>query len=433
MNRQRRSGPLLIAMVLLVLAALACNAGGEAEEASPVPPTETLEPAPTEELVAATDTPEVGATEEPSATDTPAPDVSGPGGCTFNARYVADVTVPDNSEYSPGASFSKTWRVQNSGTCAWETGTKLVYVSGDPLGGPVSVDVAATAPSANVDVTVALVAPTAPGTYRSNWRMASPDGVSFGSQLYVQIVVPSPATATPTLTPTVESSPPDLVITDLHVDTTEPRQGVPLNVVATLRNQGGSVATDVCWAWRSCGAESCAFMEAPGRVTLDPGEEAIVSMEYQYNSWSTYTSEAWVDSCETIAESDETNNKRQLVIPVAKGKPDLVVVDITFDPSPPVADHVTAIEVKVANRGSQDSGGFTVEWWSSTGAAAPACTWNVTGGLAAGAGVRLTCTHTYSSWYASIPTRAIADTTGAVDELDETNNTLNLSTQVAKQ
>ncbi|MBC7228016.1 MAG: hypothetical protein H5T61_12435, partial [Thermoflexales bacterium] len=51
-------------------------------------------------------------------------------GCTLGARWVADVTVPDNTAFAPGIPFVKTWRVRNSGTCAWEPGTKLVFISG---------------------------------------------------------------------------------------------------------------------------------------------------------------------------------------------------------------------------------------------------------------------------------------------------------------
>jgi hypothetical protein len=106
---------------------------------------------------------------------------------------VADVTVPDNTEFAPGAAFTKVWRVGNSGTCTWEAGTQLVFVSGEPLGGPAAVDVPAVAPDSNTDVSVDLIAPATPGTYRSTWQLQSPEGVRFGSQIYVQIVVPEPA------------------------------------------------------------------------------------------------------------------------------------------------------------------------------------------------------------------------------------------------
>jgi len=352
---------------------------------------------------------------------------------------VADVTVPDNTEFAPGAAFTKVWRVGNSGTCTWEAGTQLVFVSGEPLGGPAAVDVPAVAPDSNTDVSVDLVAPATPGTYRSTWQLQSPEGVRFGSQIYVQIVVPEPATETPTpteeptATPTEEpAAPPDLVITDLKVDTSDPRQGIPLHIVATLRNQGGSTAENLHWAWRVCVHDGCEYTEAPGAFTLEPGEEVVAQMEYLFGGWSTYTTEAWVDSREEIAESDEANNTRQLVIPVKAGLPDLIISDITYDPHPPIQGQNTTVEVSIHNQGSKDTGTFDIEWWGGVNFTVPSCEWTLAGGLVEGGTVTLDCTFVYGSWYGNITTRAIADVNDVITELDETNNSLDMDISVAK-
>ncbi|MCR4408580.1 MAG: NBR1-Ig-like domain-containing protein [Anaerolineae bacterium] len=130
-----------------------------------------------------------------AATDTPVP---GPTGCTLDALLVADVTVPDNTELAPGTAFIKTWQVRNSGTCPWETGTKLVFVSGERMGGPTMVDVLPLPPGDETDVSVNLTSPATPGTYKGDWQFLTPDGVPFGPVIYVQIVVTAPsATATP--------------------------------------------------------------------------------------------------------------------------------------------------------------------------------------------------------------------------------------------
>jgi Tol biopolymer transport system component len=182
---------ILIAVSALLLAVLACG------------PQQTPTPTPTvPEVGEVTPTQPPDATEAPAATDTPVPDVTGPGGCTLNAAYVADVTVPDNTEFPPGASLTKTWRIRNSGTCTWEAGTQLVFGSGDPMGGAAAVDVPSVAPGSNTDVSVDFTAPDTPGTYRSTYQMQNPEGTRYGSQIYVQIVVPEPATETPTQEPT---------------------------------------------------------------------------------------------------------------------------------------------------------------------------------------------------------------------------------------
>src|SRR5215213_8697746 len=51
------------------------------------------------------------------------------GGCVLNARFVADVTVPDGTPMYAGQNATKTWRVRNNGTCNWTARTQLVRIS----------------------------------------------------------------------------------------------------------------------------------------------------------------------------------------------------------------------------------------------------------------------------------------------------------------
>jgi hypothetical protein len=158
-------------------------------DAAGAKPTETLEPS------------------TPEATSIPTPDVTTEAGCTLNATCVADVTIPDDTVLAPGASFVKTWRIRNSGTCDWTAGFRFVFVGGDQMGGEVQVAVPPTAAGSTADLSVNLTAPAAPGTYRGNWRMQSDTGLAFGSTVYVRIVVP--ALATDTLEPTDKPEPTD--------------------------------------------------------------------------------------------------------------------------------------------------------------------------------------------------------------------------------
>jgi hypothetical protein len=143
-----------------------------------------------------------GATAVPGPVATAVPPVTTEAGCGLNASYVADVTVPDNTEVSPGSSFVKTWRIRNSGTCDWTAGYKLVFVGGQQMNGEAQVAVPPTAAGSTADVSVNLTAPVAPGTYKGNWRMQSDEGLAFGSTFYVQVVVPAPVTDTPVPTDT---------------------------------------------------------------------------------------------------------------------------------------------------------------------------------------------------------------------------------------
>ncbi len=116
------------------------------------------------------------------------------------AEFVADVTVPDDTVFDPGDSFTKTWRLRNAGTCAWTSAYSLVFVDGRKMKGPDSVPLSGSVnPGQTVDLSVQLVAPSATGTYRGDWMLRNPDGETFGlgssadRPFFVQIVVGEPS------------------------------------------------------------------------------------------------------------------------------------------------------------------------------------------------------------------------------------------------
>lgn len=179
--------------------------------------TATLTPAPSP---TATSSPAVTNTAPVQATILVVP-TSSCNGLTF----VADVTVPDNTKMSPGQKFTKTWKVKNSGTCDWENGFQFRFIGGEAMSGITLKLEKTVKPGAETELSVALTAPTTPGTYRSNWRMSTESGAYFGDEVYVLIVVSgTPAasssptatgtrgptattTATATITPTSTESP----------------------------------------------------------------------------------------------------------------------------------------------------------------------------------------------------------------------------------
>jgi len=135
--------------------------------------------------------------------------------------FVSDVTIPDNTNMKPGQKFTKTWRVRNNGTCAWEAGFKLNFIGGDAMGGTTLTLDKAISPGSETELSVPMTAPNTSGTHRSNWRMATAAGANFGDEVYVIIVVsgttvtsPTPTatgtsivtTATPTSTPTATAT-----------------------------------------------------------------------------------------------------------------------------------------------------------------------------------------------------------------------------------
>ncbi|MFH1524331.1 MAG: Ig-like domain repeat protein [Chloroflexota bacterium] len=97
------------------------------------------------------------------------------------AQFIADVTIPDGTTFSPGATFVKTWRLKNIGTCTWTTSYAAVFVSGSQMGAPVAVNLpTSVAPGATVDITVNMTAPSASGHYRGNWELRNASGGLFG-------------------------------------------------------------------------------------------------------------------------------------------------------------------------------------------------------------------------------------------------------------
>ena len=97
------------------------------------------------------------------------------------AQYVTDVTIPDNTKIQSNASFTKTWRIKNVGTCNWTSKYSLVFVSGDAMTKTTTISLPSTIkPGDTVDLSANLVAPANAGIYRGNWMLRTDAGVLFG-------------------------------------------------------------------------------------------------------------------------------------------------------------------------------------------------------------------------------------------------------------
>ncbi len=133
-------------------------------------------------------------------------------GCTNDASFVSDVTIPDNTVLTAGSNFTKIWRVTNTGSCDWD-GYQLVHASNDLLGASSPQAIPQVTAGSNGDLSVDMTAPASPGTYTSSWRIRGSDGSIFGPTLTVIIVIPENATNTPnptataTVTPTATTGP----------------------------------------------------------------------------------------------------------------------------------------------------------------------------------------------------------------------------------
>jgi hypothetical protein len=159
-----------------------------------ITPTITLSPTPAGSPTA------LFGTQPSSVGDTFAPTQDSFGGCEPDSEFVRDVSIPDGTPIELGATFEKTWRVENTGTCSWDASYFFVQIRGDNLstvGGPVALPVAL--PGDIVDITVVLeldddaVLDT---IERAQFQMRGPDGMLFGTRPFVDIRVVSATTGT---------------------------------------------------------------------------------------------------------------------------------------------------------------------------------------------------------------------------------------------
>ena len=157
----------------------------------------------------------------------PTPAAPTPAACQFNAAFVADVTIPDNTSIPPAQSFNKVWRMKNPGTCPWGATTVLNFIGGDPMSAPATVPVPPTAPGATADIGVTMYAPASPGLHRSVWQLEN-QGLFVGSRVTAVIVVPG---AEPPPQPT-KAPPPSPGQPSIHfwADTDRVRQGQCTNL-----------------------------------------------------------------------------------------------------------------------------------------------------------------------------------------------------------
>ncbi len=122
----------------------------------------------------------------------------------YRLKFAKDVTIPDNTLMTPAQVFTKTWQVENNGTCPWRPGFKVVLVGGTAMGGSPVVLQSTVNPGAQIQISIKMVAPTnQTGIIVGNWRMEDEAGTQFGDAIYVQIVIGGPTLApTGAVTPT---------------------------------------------------------------------------------------------------------------------------------------------------------------------------------------------------------------------------------------
>ena len=128
----------------------------------------------------------------PVATKVPAG--SGAGGLAVgcnNAVFVGE-TIPDGTIIQPAKKFTKTWQLQNTGTCTWDEGYSFAFKSGEQMQGEnviINQSDEFTAPGHSQSFNIHMWAPDAHGEYIGYWQMKDDHGNWFGSLVSVDIQV----------------------------------------------------------------------------------------------------------------------------------------------------------------------------------------------------------------------------------------------------
>lgn len=321
--------------------------------------------------------------------------------CVPNAGYVADVTIPDDTKMEKGEDFTKTWRIENIGNCAWEQGTKFVHISGNAMSAPTSIAVPATKPGEEIEVSVKMTAPATPGSYKSDWQLQSPDGNRYGHIFYVRIVVKQDP-PTPTPTPTLPG------------------------------NFAGVVTTDcvsVTFKWDDVTGESGYRLEGPELNKKLPAD----TIQY---TWDDPVIGNYVVTLVVLGKDDAQIGRVSTTIDVDcedVARPDLVVQSLEFTPGTPKANQSLNVKVTVKNQGDVESSSFTIYWWGNTDFAEPSCEWRVSGILAKDETVTLACDDfQYEKAYENIVTKVEADVKNTIAENNEDNNVLERTINVVE-
>ncbi len=131
---------------------------------------------------------------------------SGAVGCN-NSAYVADVTIPDDTVVTPGQALTKTWKLQNTGSCAWTPTYKVSFVSGNAMGGTATPIGVTVQPGQSGDISVTLKAPATAGDAIGYWILTNDSNQNFGTSFYIKIKVGGTAsTGTTTVTATTAAA-----------------------------------------------------------------------------------------------------------------------------------------------------------------------------------------------------------------------------------
>jgi Ig-like domain from next to BRCA1 gene len=123
------------------------------------------------------------------------------------AQWVSQ-SIPDDTVFAPGETFTMTWQLKNVGASTWTAGYWLRYYSGDLFGAPKEVRLGQEVlPGATIDISLKMKAPATPGKYRTDWVLSNETRSNFKDPVFLKITVALPPTSTRVPTATMTPTP----------------------------------------------------------------------------------------------------------------------------------------------------------------------------------------------------------------------------------
>jgi hypothetical protein len=233
------------------------------------------------------------------------------------AWFVSDVTIPDGTVLAAGTPFTKTWELQNVGSCTWSTAYKLAFVGWDRMGAsataynlPTSV-----APGGTIDLSVNLTAPSTVGNFYGYWILQNASGVNFGvgasgtSTFFVNIKVNSTSGLLPSTTSMADTPDPSTIGQSVAVNVTVTGAGTtPTGTVAITG------ADTNCSFTLSSGSGTCnVVFSTSGTRTLTAAYSGDVNYTGSSNTASHSVSTGLAASTTSIADTPDPSIPGELV------------------------------------------------------------------------------------------------------------------------
>lgn len=277
---------------LRTLVVKATNAAGRSDDASikiTVKASDDLFPNPAVATIAPLifTTPDAAATGSATELPTNTPEASTPepaaAGCIDDARFVADLSIPDGSKFSQNAAFDKSWRLENNGTCVWENYT-LEFIGGAQMAPQSFYTVPQTQPGETADIMVPMTAPAAYGVHKGTWQLQNSAGSLFGSAVTVVINVPGPTV--PTVPNATATKVPTVALPTI-TGTTTACKGNPSELTFTASPMSIAAGAEVVLSWGA--VTNATYVTLDGGIYAEEGVPAPGSVTVTPNATTEYT------------------------------------------------------------------------------------------------------------------------------------------------